>query len=146
MPMPLTVSCFSKIQIGFTFLVPAHPVSPGQRAVKRVCGNKIWSVLPLLLKLRPYGRMCVALLSMPSVLGHLVACQEQHAACRNWVMGWRCGYLSGAKCRLFAYSPADATAIPKPHHLWPHLNPAGFIFLVLAYPGCHGQVAVNRVQ
>ena len=30
-------SCFSKIQIGFTFLVPAHPGSPGQRAVKRVC-------------------------------------------------------------------------------------------------------------
>ena len=30
-------SCFSKIQIGFTFLVPAHPCSPGQRAVKRVC-------------------------------------------------------------------------------------------------------------
>jgi len=24
MPLPLTVSCFSKIQIGFTFLVPAH--------------------------------------------------------------------------------------------------------------------------
>ena len=37
MPLPLTVSCFSKIQIGFTFLVPAHPSSPGQRAVKRVC-------------------------------------------------------------------------------------------------------------
>ena len=37
MPMPLTVSCFSKIQIGFTFLVPAHPGSPGKRAVKRVC-------------------------------------------------------------------------------------------------------------
>ena len=37
MPVPLTVSCFSKIQIGFTFLVPAHPGSPGQRAVKRVC-------------------------------------------------------------------------------------------------------------
>ena len=36
-PLPLTVSCFSKIQIGFTFLVPAHPGSPGQRAVKRVC-------------------------------------------------------------------------------------------------------------
>ena len=28
MPLPLTVSCFSKIQIGFTFLVPAHPGSP----------------------------------------------------------------------------------------------------------------------
>jgi len=37
MPLPLTVSCFSKIQIGFTFLVPAHLVSPGKRAVKWVC-------------------------------------------------------------------------------------------------------------
>jgi len=37
MPLPLTVSCFSKIQIGFTFLVPAHLGSPGQRAIKRVC-------------------------------------------------------------------------------------------------------------
>jgi len=37
MPLPLTVSCFSKIQIGFTFLVLAYPGSPGQRAVKRVC-------------------------------------------------------------------------------------------------------------
>jgi len=33
MPLPLTVSCFSKIQIGFTFLVPAHLGSPGKRAV-----------------------------------------------------------------------------------------------------------------
>ena len=37
MPLPLTISCFSKIQIGFTFLVPAHPGSRGKRAVKRVC-------------------------------------------------------------------------------------------------------------
>jgi len=36
-PLPLTVSWFSEIQIGFTFLVPAHLGSPGQRAVKRVC-------------------------------------------------------------------------------------------------------------
>jgi len=36
-PLPLTFSCFSKIQIGFTFLVPAHAGSPGKRAVKRVC-------------------------------------------------------------------------------------------------------------
>ena len=39
MPLPLTVSCFSKIQIGFAFLVRAHPGSPGKRAVKRVCVN-----------------------------------------------------------------------------------------------------------
>jgi len=37
MPLPLIVSCFSEIQIGFTFLVPAHPGSPGKRAVKQVC-------------------------------------------------------------------------------------------------------------
>ena len=37
MQLPLTGSCSSKIQIGFTFLVPADLGSPGQRAVKRVC-------------------------------------------------------------------------------------------------------------
>ena len=37
MPLPLTVSCSSKIQISFTFLVPAYPGSPGKSAVKRVC-------------------------------------------------------------------------------------------------------------
>jgi len=58
MPLPLTVSCFSKIQIAFTFLVPAHPGSPGKRAVKRVCvwftaremsHQFIWLLLLLLL-------------------------------------------------------------------------------------------------
>ena len=44
--LPLTVSCFSKIQIGFTFLVLAHPGSPGQRAVKRVCVC-VWLMLYL---------------------------------------------------------------------------------------------------
>ena len=37
MPLPLTVSCFSKILIGLTFLVLTHLGSRGQRAVKRVC-------------------------------------------------------------------------------------------------------------
>jgi len=37
MPLPLTVSCFSEIQITFTFLVPAHPGSPEKRAVKWGC-------------------------------------------------------------------------------------------------------------
>jgi len=76
MPLPLTVSCFSKIQIGFAFLVPARPGSPGQRAVK-------------------------------------------------WVYVCVC-YQFGVRCRLFAYGPADATAVPKPHHLLPHLDPDWF--------------------
>ena len=37
MPLLLTVSCFTKIHTGFTFLVPANLDSPGKRAVKRVC-------------------------------------------------------------------------------------------------------------
>ena len=36
MPLPLTVSSFTKIQIGFTFLVLAHLGSPGKKIVKRV--------------------------------------------------------------------------------------------------------------
>jgi len=48
MPLPLTVSCFSKIQTGFTFLVPAHPGSTGQRAVleqETVSGSSIsWAI------------------------------------------------------------------------------------------------------
>jgi len=36
MPLPLTVSCFSKIQIGFTYLVPAHPGSP-EKGPLNVC-------------------------------------------------------------------------------------------------------------
>ena len=53
MPLPLTVSCFTKIQIGFTFLVPAHLGSPGQTAVRRarvcvcVCVRNDHSNLPL---------------------------------------------------------------------------------------------------
>jgi len=34
MPLPLAVSCFSKIEIGFTFLVPAHLGSPGRGCVR----------------------------------------------------------------------------------------------------------------
>jgi len=45
MPLPLTVSCFSKIQIGFTFLVLAQPGSPGKKAVKQVCVCGTYSTL-----------------------------------------------------------------------------------------------------
>ena len=45
MRLPLTVSCCSKIQIGFTFLVPAHLGSPGHRAVKRGVYVGTFSVL-----------------------------------------------------------------------------------------------------
>jgi len=43
----------------------------------------------------------------------LVGPQEEHPACKNWAMRcWR-GYLSAARCKWFAYGPADATATPS---------------------------------
>ena len=91
MPLPLTISCSSKIQIGFTYLVPADPGSPGQRAVKRVC-------------------VCVCDVPAFSALTLLVGRQEGHLACKKLsgaVLAWF--YLSGARCKL-AYGPADVTA------------------------------------
>ena len=68
MPLPLTVSCSSKIQIGFTFLVPAHPGRLGQRAVKRVGGY-----------LNTYLLQIFAF----SALTLLVGRQEGHPACKK---------------------------------------------------------------
>jgi len=44
MSLPLTVSCFSEIQVGFIFLVLAHLGSPGKRAVKRVCVKHVYNI------------------------------------------------------------------------------------------------------
>ena len=49
MPLPLTVSCFSKIQIGFAFLVPAHPGSCGKGPLNRCVCVCHFSVVPDLL-------------------------------------------------------------------------------------------------
>jgi len=62
MSLPLTVSCFSKIQIGFTFLVPAHPGSPGKRSVKRVC---VCVCCPMIVGLGSFsGQSCSVLLAV----------------------------------------------------------------------------------
>jgi len=63
-----------------------------------------------------------------SALTLWVGRQEERPVCKHCMMRCWCGYLSGARCRLFAYGPADATAIPKPRHLLPHLNPDWFYF------------------
>jgi len=68
MPLPLTVSCFSKIQIGFTFLVPAHLGSPGERAVKWV----VVCVPPLVIQTR-LEALCFRL-SIHYVLTYLDVC------------------------------------------------------------------------
>ena len=45
-----------------------------------------------------------------SALTLLIGWQEGHPACKNWVVRYWHGCLSGARCRWFAYGPADATA------------------------------------
>ena len=51
MLLPLTVSCFSKIRIGFTFLVPAHPGSPGKGPLNRcVCSEVLTFVFDINVK------------------------------------------------------------------------------------------------
>ena len=74
MPLPLivSVSCFSKIQIGSTFLVLAHLGSPGKRAVKWMC-------------------VCVSVSFAFSALMLLVERQEGHPACKKLsreVLAW----------------------------------------------------------
>jgi len=44
----------------------------------------------------------------------LVGRQERHPACKNWVVRYWHGYLFEARCKWFAYGPADATAIHHP--------------------------------
>jgi len=43
----------------------------------------------------------------------LVGQQEWHLACKNWVVRYWHGYLSGGRCKLFAHGPANATAAPS---------------------------------
>jgi len=64
---------------------------------------------------------------MPSVLWHCwLGVRKSTRPVKKWVMSRWCGYLSAARCRLFAYGPADATASQNPHHLLPRLNPDWF--------------------
>ena len=80
MPLPLTVCCFSKILIGFTFLVPAHLGSPGQRAVKRVCVC-----------------VCVCVCVSPSLVGQSVVVRTFYSSVR-W--SWSCWTSRGRRCPL----------------------------------------------
>ena len=66
MPLLLTVSCFSKIQVGFTFLVPAHLGSPGQRAVKRVCVSIACSLSNISAENRQNHLKCVEVIASQS--------------------------------------------------------------------------------
>jgi len=62
------------------------------------------------------------------------------------MIGCRCGYLSETRCKLFAYGPADATAIPNPIMSCLIQIQTGFTFVVPTYPGCPGKETAKQVQ
>jgi len=109
MPLPLTVSCFSKIQIGFTFLVPAHLCCPGQRAVKRLCvcvcvcvvcvqDRQLYCAQQLKTSSRPMGRIKLKVFGSSGV-GKTALIESL-----------KCGYLGGLLRSTFR-SPSSSTVV-----------------------------------
>ena len=100
MPLPLIVSCFSKLQIGFTVLVLAHPGSRGQSVVKRacVCVNRTATtnlLCDFLHRLNAGAVEIVAVLAgldehvVLDVVFHLVTSDEVIVTSANLVLTWR---------------------------------------------------------
>ena len=90
---------------------------------------------------------CVHLfISVPSMLWRCwFGVRKTIRLVKNWVTRCWCGYLSGARCRLFAYGPADTTTVPKPHNLLPHLNPDWFYLSGTGFTMLSWKKAVKRV-
>jgi len=82
MPLPLTGSCFSKIQIGFTFLVPAHLGSPGKIGPLNVC---VCVCVCVRACVRACVRVCVLLIFMPIYVPSVL----------SDTVGWMSGRASG---------------------------------------------------
>ena len=81
MPLPLTVSCFSKIQIGRIFLIPAHPGSPGRRAIKRLCVYVCSSAGSSISSGTTNSSISSSFIYLLLVL--FVGHQEEHPACKS---------------------------------------------------------------
>jgi len=152
MPLPLTVSCFSKSQIGFTFLVPAHPGSPVKRAVKRVC------VSPG----RGGGQYCTGV----EVCCLLLLCSDCSELERNRLRVLEGLVFQGLESLLSLKLKRNSISTLRDGTFWglgkilslsvPRLSyvclltcfskiQIGFTFLVLACPGSPGQRAVKQV-
>ena len=102
MPLSLTVSCFSKIQIGFTFLVPAHLGSPGKRAVKRLC-------------------VCVSVLDDAAITRMRVlfsarVCRRWSATAVCWKRVWRRAATSAGRCASTSTSSPTCWAASAARH------------------------------
>ena len=122
MPLPLTVSCFSKIQIGFTFLVLAHPGSPEKGSLNGgVCWGVVASVsAPTSRDARPpiiYGTS-----SISALVSHLPARPHRGDKFSHNLGTWRtCTYVMNTStllmlhkhsyCACFSYSAINSNIL-----------------------------------
>ena len=124
-PLPLTVSCFSKIEIGFTFLVLADPGSSGQRAIKR-CVN--WPVLSvewhmIAFLITPcFDLKLVSILPSLSVASIPLAAVTMFVVLLLGVAGWAVIVTTTTHQGVTATRPIPATALLPPPVSYTHLT------------------------
>ena len=73
----------------------------------------------------------------------LVGRQEEHPVCKNWVISHWHGYLSQARCKWFAYRPADATATPSS---FASLKSRLIYPFWCGLPCCHAKDAIKQMS
>ena len=81
------------------------------------------------------------LISAFSALSLLIGRQEGHPSCKNWVVTYWRGYMSGTRCKWFAYGPADATATssslaPVKSRIWCRLTQVVLCCLTVTFSLC----------
>ena len=86
MPQPLSVFCFTKIQIGFTFMVPADLGSPGKRAIKQgcVCVEYVVYIKSLVLSFNRKTHPMLMSLTRGAIVLYILCCLRQIAKLLNW--------------------------------------------------------------
>ena len=154
MPLPLTVSCFSKIQFGFTSLVPAYPGSPGKRADKWVCVCVLYHAVHMsseeyITMECPYVHhscTCTVLkqqwqaqrmIFMYSANGPLICSHQAKTGCFSNPLSW---VPNRRACRQLAISHKDKAMLHKLVNIWRYRNYYYYYYtcLMASFPGQPG--------
>jgi len=106
--LPLTVSCFNKIQIGFTFLVLAYPSSRRKRAIEQTCVLicfcllvQLYFFLHSLVTIHLLSVMC-CIVSQLCVFLYInqgrCSCEHDNMSDIRLGQGWSCVFFSAECC------------------------------------------------